>query len=202
MQGGRCPPDKKAQFPGIAVMRVVGGALKGRRLASFKGSAIRPTSDKVREAVFNLLASRFPDGFERVLDLFAGTGAMGIEAVSRGAAQAVFVEHDAGAVSVIEKNLTACGIGGSAKILKREALSALRSFLKSGLGFDLIIIDPPYGSPLPVEVLKGLVRLLNPGGLVVLELSKRTPLEGVPEGLQVLGEKRYGDTLVYLLKRA
>ncbi len=181
-------------------MRVVGGALKGRRLASFKGSAIRPTSDKVREAVFNLLAARFPDGFESVLDLFAGTGAMGIEAISRGAARGVFVERDAGAVSVIEKNLTACGIEGSAKVLKREALSALRSLLKDGEGFDLVIIDPPYGSELAEEVLKGMVRLLNPGGFVVLEASKRTPLTGAPEGLQVVMEKSYGDTLVYLLK--
>jgi 16S rRNA (guanine(966)-N(2))-methyltransferase RsmD len=183
-------------------MRVVGGALKGRRLASFKGSSIRPTSDKVREAVFNLLAARFPAGFESVLDLFAGTGAMGIEAISRGAERVLFVEHDAGAVSVVKKNLTACGIGKAAKILKRSALSALRSFLKSGLGFDLIIIDPPYGSPLAEEVLKNLVRLLNPGGFVVLEASKRTPLTGAPEGLQVVMEKRYGETLVYLLKGA
>ena len=183
-------------------MRVVGGALKGRRLASFKGSSIRPTSDKVREAVFNLLAARFPAGFESVLDLFAGTGAMGIEAISRGAERVLFVEHDAGAVSVVKKNLTACGIGKAAKILKRSALSALRSFLKGGLGFDLIIIDPPYGSPLAEEVLKSLVRLLNPGGFVVLEASKRTPLTGAPEGLQVVMEKRYGDTLVYLLKGA
>ena len=88
-------------------MRVVGGRFKGRRLASFKGLEIRPTSDKVREAVFNLLGAR-ELGFKSVLDLFAGTGAMGIEALSRGAERAVFVERDAGAVSVVKKNLAAC----------------------------------------------------------------------------------------------
>ncbi len=182
-------------------MRVVGGALKGRRLASFKGSSIRPTSDKVREAVFNLLAARSPDGFESVLDLFAGTGAMGIEAISRGAARAVFVEHDAGAVSVIERNLETCGIEGPARILKMSARSALRLLLKEGPGFDLVIIDPPYGSELAVEVLRDSGGLLDPGGFVVAEVSKRTPLTDVPEGLRVLGEKRYGDTLVYVFKR-
>jgi 16S rRNA (guanine(966)-N(2))-methyltransferase RsmD len=182
-------------------MRVVGGRLKGRRLASFKGSSIRPTSDKVREAVFNLLAARAPDGFKSVLDLFAGTGAMGIEAISRGAAQVLFVERDAGAVSVIKKNLGACSIEGAAKLFKGTALSALRALLKDGPGFDLVIIDPPYGSQLAVEVLPDAGLLLNPGGFVVLEASKRTPLEAVPEGLRVVTEKSYGDTLVYLFKR-
>ena len=183
-------------------MRVVGGRLKGRRLASFKGSATRPTSDKVREAVFNILASRTQADFKSVLDLFAGTGAMGIEAVSRGAERVLFVEHDAGAVSVVKKNLAACGIEGSAKVLKSEALSALRALLKAGEGFDLIIIDPPYGSELAVEVLPDSGFLLNPGGFVVLEVSKRTPLKSIPEGLEVLSEKVYGDTLVYVFERA
>ena len=182
-------------------MRVVGGALRGRRLASFKGSAIRPTSDKVREAVFNLLGARTEVPLKSVLDLFAGTGAMGIEALSRGAERAVFVERDAGAVSVIKKNLAACGVEGAAKVLKIEALSALRSLLKGDQGFDLIIIDPPYGSPLVVEVLSDCRAILKPGGFVVLEVSKRTPLDGAPEGLLVVSEKLYGDTLVYVFKR-
>ncbi len=194
-------------------MRVVGGTFKGRQLASFKGRSIRPTSDKVREAVFNLLGSRRAEGFESVLDLFAGTGAMGIEALSRGALRAIFVDNDARAVSVIFKNLDACGIeamgrgtpgrGASVKVVKRDAHAMIRSLSSSSERFDLICIDPPYNSSLTEDVLKGtgLVRLLSPGGFVVAETSLKTPAPSAPEGLEPVCEKRYGDTLVYLFKR-
>jgi 16S rRNA (guanine966-N2)-methyltransferase len=189
-------------------MRVVGGKLKGRQLASFRGRSIRPTSDKVREAVFNLLGSRRAEGFESVLDLFAGTGAMGIEALSRGAARAVFVDNDARAVSIIKKNLEACGIGAtgrgaSAKVFKRDVHSMIRSLSGRSERFDLIIIDPPYNSSLTEDVLKGagLGSLLSPGGFVVAETSRRSPALSIPEGLEPVSEKKYGDTLVYLFKR-
>ncbi len=194
-------------------MRVVGGTLRGRQLASFKGRSIRPTSDKVREAVFDLLGSRCGAGFKSVLDLFAGTGAMGIEALSRGAELALFVDNDARAVSIILKNLEACGIevagrgtpgrGTRAKVFKRDVLSMIRSLSSSSERFDLIFIDPPYDSSLTEDALKGpgLGRLLSPGGFVVAETSRRTPAPGVPEGLEPVSEKRYGDTLVYLFKR-
>ncbi len=194
-------------------MRVVGGTFKGRQLASFRGRSIRPTSDKVREAVFDLLGSRCGAGFKSVLDLFAGTGAMGIEALSRGAERALFVDNDARAVSVILKNLEACGIeaagrgipgrGTPAKVFKRDVLSMIRSLSSSSERFDLIFIDPPHNSSLTEDVLKGpaLVRLLSPGGFVVAETSKRTPALGVPEGLELVSERRYGDTIVYLFKR-
>jgi 16S rRNA (guanine(966)-N(2))-methyltransferase RsmD len=99
-------------------MRVIGGTRKGRRLASFRCPSIRPTSDKVREAVFNVLERG--NAFKKALDLFAGTGAMGIEALSRGSVEAVFVERDARAVSVIRKNLKTCGFEDKARVLKRE----------------------------------------------------------------------------------
>jgi 16S rRNA (guanine(966)-N(2))-methyltransferase RsmD len=189
-------------------MRVVGGTFKGRQLASFRGRSIRPTSDKVREAVFDLLGSRGGRGFESVLDLFAGTGAMGIEALSRGALRACFVDNDARAVSIIKKNLEACGIevagrGTPAKVFKRDVHSMIRSLSGSGERFDLIFIDPPYNSSLTEDVLKGpaLVRLLSPGGFVVAETSRRTPALGADEGLEPVCERRYGDTLVYIFKR-
>ncbi len=185
-------------------MRVVGGTYKGRQLSSFRGRSIRPTSDKVREAVFDLLGSRRA-GFKSVLDLFAGTGAMGIEALSRGAVRALFVDNDARAVSIIKKNLEACGIevagrGTMVKVFKRDVHSMIRSLSSSGERFDLIFIDPPYGSSLTEDVLDA-GGLLSPGGFVVAETSNRTPVLGVPEGLEPVSERRYGDTLVYLFKR-
>ena len=177
-------------------MRVVGGSCKGRRLASFRGLDIRPTSDKVREAVFNILGER---GFGNVLDLFAGTGAMGIEALSRGAVEAVFVDSDAGAVSLIRKNLETCGLSGPARVYKREVRGILPAFSRRGESFDLIFIDPPYESSLTEETLRDIEKfgLLKPGGIAVAETSKRSPLAADTPGLKLLDRRRYGDTLVY-----
>lgn len=183
-------------------MRVVGGTRKGRRLASFKGLSIRPTSDKVREAVFNILPGGFP--FKKVLDLFAGTGAMGIEALSRGAEEAAFVDKDRLACDVIKKNLDACGFSG-ARVMRMLVKDSLVFFSRKGEAFDLIIIDPPYDSALLEDALRGIDRegLVNPGGFVVAESSKRAPLkEGFElKGLDLIDERRYGDTLVYFFNR-
>ncbi|MDP2688861.1 MAG: 16S rRNA (guanine(966)-N(2))-methyltransferase RsmD [Deltaproteobacteria bacterium] len=178
-------------------MRVIGGKCKGRRLAAVKGASTRPTSDKVREAVFDILPREFP--FRSVLDLFAGTGAMGIEALSRGAQDAAFVDMDAPAVQVIRKNLSACGLAGQGRVYRRDARSALRSFARKGERFDLIFIDPPYDSSLVEETLKDIDRagLLSLGGVVVAETSKRTPVAAELSSIGLVDERRYGDTLVY-----
>lgn len=181
-------------------MRIVGGALKGRVLSSFKGMSIRPTSDKVREAVFNILPRDFP--FKRVLDLFAGTGAMGIEALSRGAEEAVFIDSDSRAAELVRKNLASCGIAGAGAVYKRGAAGAVRFLSGRGAKFDLIFIDPPYASALAEETLKEIDAsgLLNEGALVVVETSKRVPLGAKPENLRLTDERRYGDTLVYFFE--
>ncbi|MBZ0220345.1 MAG: 16S rRNA (guanine(966)-N(2))-methyltransferase RsmD [Candidatus Methylomirabilis sp.] len=182
-------------------MRIIGGSLKGRRLASFRGPGIRPTSDKVRESVFNILPRDFP--FRTVLDLYAGTGAMGIEALSRGAEEATFVESDKGAAQVIRKNLDICG--QEARIIRKDAVKAVEELSRKGARFDLIIIDPPYSSELFASTLKAIGRggLLSPEGVIVAESAKRAPLgEAELEGLTVFDQRRYGDTLVYFLKRS
>jgi 16S rRNA (guanine(966)-N(2))-methyltransferase RsmD len=180
-------------------MRVAGGTCKGRRLASFRGRSIRPTSDKVREAVFDMLPG-YPGcaGGGGVLDLFAGTGAMGIEAMSRGAARAVFVDSDAGAVAVIRKNLDACGLS-NAVVMRADALAAIRALSRKGEGFSLIFIDPPYGSPLAEAALAAIDAsgVLAPGGVAVAETSRRSPLEAAFKNLKKRDERRYGDTIVY-----
>ena len=178
-------------------MRIVGGRCKGRVLSSFKGTSIRPTSDKVREAVFNILPRDFP--FKMALDLFAGTGALGIEALSRGADEAVFFDSDPKAVELVRKNLASCGLLDAASVFRRDALSAVRFLSGKGSRFDLIFIDPPYASALAEETLIAIDAsgLLDEGGVIVAETSKRNPIEAVPPGLKLLDRRRYGDTLVY-----
>ncbi len=179
-------------------MRIVSGTFKGRRLASFKGMDIRPTSDKVREAIFNILPREFT--FKKVLDLFAGTGAMGLEALSRGALDATFVDSGSEAISLIRKNMESCG--AEARVFKSSVHASLKQFARKGEKFDLIIIDPPYDSTLLSEALEAIDRdsLLEAGGVIVAETTKRAPLKADFSGLEVFDERKYGDTAVYFLK--
>jgi len=180
-------------------LRIIGGRFKGRRLAPFKGLHTRPTSDKVREAVFNILPGEFP--FRSVLDLFAGTGAMGIEALSRGAVEATFVDSDPASLAVIRKNMELCG--QQARVIKKDAVAAAADLARRGESFDLIIIDPPYSSELLLETLNAIDRggLLAPGGIIVAESGKRAPLEADFTGIESFDQRGYGDTLVYFLRR-
>src|SRR5687768_14431847 len=133
-------------------MRIIAGRLKGRRLKAPAWEGLRPTSDRLRETLFNILAPRM-DG-ARVLDGYAGTGAVGIEAVSRGAAHVTFVEQDRRAVALIEENLTACGVVGGYTILRGDVATVL-----AGLGtFDLILLDPPYDTMTITAALDGSAR--------------------------------------------
>lgn len=174
-------------------MRVIAGSLGGRRLRAPRGARTRPTADRVREAVFAMLE---PVAGARVLDLYAGSGALGIEALSRGAASAVFVERDGRALAVLRANLTAFGLlPGSAEVRGGEALLALRRARERGETYDLIFIDPPYEkAPQLVQALSASVPpLLATGGRVVLESDRRAPLE---LGLPPLRQRSYGDTLI------
>ena len=174
-------------------MRVVAGRLGGRRLRAPRGRETRPTSDRVREALFSMLGS--VDG-ERVLDLYAGSGALAIEALSRGAAGAVLVERDARAVGVIRANLEALGLGSDeAKVVHASAEVALRDASRSGDTYDLVLLDPPYrdAATLGRELSQALPAVLAPNARVVAESDRRAPLE---LDLPVVRERRYGDTLI------
>jgi 16S rRNA (guanine966-N2)-methyltransferase len=174
-------------------MRVIAGELGGRRLKAPRGSQTRPTSDRVREALFAMLGEL--DG-ERVLDLFAGTGALGIEAISRGAGHAVFVERDAGTAKILQANLTSLGIDRQAGEVRRtDALAALRSARAAEETYDLLFIDPPYSRAhdLGPELAAILPPVLGPAARVVVESDRRAPLE-LP--LEVERQRRYGDTLI------
>jgi 16S rRNA (guanine966-N2)-methyltransferase len=174
-------------------MRVIAGRYSGRRLTAPKGRTTRPTSERVREALYAMLGDI--EG-ARVLDLFAGSGALGIEAVSRGAAGAVFVERDRRAIAAIEANIAALGLGEEQALIRREDVaSALRWASNRKETYDLILIDPPYGRTPELEPLlaAALGGLLAPGARVVLESDRRAPLQ---LGLAFEKERRYGDTII------
>ena len=179
-------------------MRIVGGIYGGRRLSAPPGRETRPTSDRVREALFAILEARAEEGTgalagARVLDLFAGSGALGLEALSRGAANAVFVDSAQAAVKAVRANLAALGL--EAPVHRRDASAALRDAALRGDAYDLVFLDPPYrpAAGLAAQLREALPAVLAPGARVVAESDRRAPL---PLGLAVHDERRYGDTLI------
>ena len=150
-------------------MRIIAGTHRGHRIAAPKGRDTRPTSDRVRENAFNLIG---PVDDADVLDLFAGSGAMGLEALSRGAAHATFVESDREACRTINRNLDKLGLGG-ATVLCQDALTALRTDARQGTRYDLVLLDPPYRrfSSLQNAMIRHLPEVLSPGGTLLVETA-------------------------------
>jgi 16S rRNA (guanine966-N2)-methyltransferase len=172
-------------------MRVIAGHWGGRRLQAPPGDATRPTSDRVREALFSVLGERVQDA--RVLDLFAGSGALGLEALSRGAAEATFVDSAAGAIRAVRANLEA--LGGAAEVRRMDARRFLGGASGAARQYDLVFLDPPYrlAGRLGSELTTALPAVLAPGAAVVAESDRRAPLD---LGLPLHDERRYGDTLI------
>ncbi len=171
-------------------MRVIAGAHRGRTLRGPPGRETRPTSDRVREALFSILKD--VSGLA-VLDLFAGSGALAIEALSRGAAQATLVDRSRTAIAAIERNLQSLGI--DAEVVRADAVAWCEQAKQRARQYDLVFLDPPYrhGSLLDAPLTAALDGVLAPGARVVAESHRRTPL-GL--GLHLLDERRYGDTLI------
>lgn len=179
--------------------RIIAGEFRGRRL-SVPADTTRPTSDRVREAVFSMLGSRMDLSDVRVLDLYAGTGALGIEAVSRGAASAVLVESDRRAAGVLRDNIAVCGAGTRVRIVNRS----VESFVAApSAEFDLIFLDPPYEVPTATvdAVIAGCAGMLAEGGWVVVERGRRGDDITWPAGLDEVATKKYGDSVVLLASR-
>ena len=166
-------------------MRIVGGKYKGRTLLEFKGKDIRPTSDMARESLFNIL--QFKIYGKTFLDLFAGTGAVGIEALSRGASKTVFNDLDKNSVALIKQNLKKAGVEEEHQVLCSDALMLLKSKREE---FDYIYIDPPYKSELYYELLSASILSLKDGGTVILE--SESPLDFECRGLTLYDRRRYG----------
>jgi 16S rRNA (guanine966-N2)-methyltransferase len=171
-------------------VRIVAGTYGGRRLAAPRGTGTRPTADRVREAVFSMLE---PVAGARVLDLFAGSGALGLEALSRGAAEATFVDSAPAAVRAVHANLEA--LGADAEVRRADARGFLRNARADGRQYDLVFLDPPYQrAGALAEALAGdLAAVLAPRARVVVESDRRSPLE-LPLSLQI--DRRYGDTVI------
>ncbi len=178
--------------------RVTGGRLSGRRLRSPRGG-LRPTSDRVREALFARLGALHG---VRVLDLYAGTGALGIEALSRGARSAVFVERAGGTRAVLRENVEGLSLEAVARVVGGDAVRAVGALGRSGACFDLVLIDPPYASGEVPRALAALVKVgvLAPEATVVVEHGRRQPVPPV-DGLAPTGERRYGETVLTWLVR-
>jgi 16S rRNA (guanine966-N2)-methyltransferase len=186
---------------GVKAMRIIAGIFKGRRLAPVKART-RPTAAKVREAVFNILGPAV-DGV-RVLDLFAGTGALGIEAMSRGATAAVFVEDHPEALKALRRNLEDLGLQGKTRVWPLPVISALKKMAIMGEGFNVVFLDPPYAGGEAAAVLNALtfLDLLSTGAQVVVEHSRRLTLPEESGRLRRIDLRRYGDTqiAIYLLE--
>jgi 16S rRNA (guanine(966)-N(2))-methyltransferase RsmD len=181
-------------------MRIISGTSKGRRLAAPKHHhTLRPTSDRVKESIFNILGEEV--GGKVVLDLFAGTGNLGVEALSRGAERAVFVEKGRRALQLIHKNLLHCGMEGRSEILSKDANRAIGILNQKGETFDLILMDPPYEKGLIRKTLMKLqsLRIYHEDSILVIEHDRREPLPEVVDGWDLIRQRRIGDTVISFL---
>lgn len=171
-------------------MRVIAGSARGRPLRSPEGDTTRPTADRVREAVFNALLSRGPIAGTRVVDLFSGSGALGIEAISRGATDVWFVESDRGAVATIEQNLDTLDFHDRATVVARPVEDAVATLPDE---IDIVFADPPYGFEDWIPLLERLGPLAEDDAVVVIESGRSVP---VPEGWEKMRERTYGGTVI------
>lgn len=183
-------------------MRIIGGSRRGLKLAEVgegdQAAHLRPTSDRVREAIFNLLINAHgnPVAGARVLDLFAGTGALGLEALSRGAAEVTFVDDGAKALGLIRANIARMRAEGECRVLRQDARKLGQN---AGAGYGLVFLDPPYGKGLGEVVLAAALTggWLAPGAMVVWEEGASVV---VPEGFEMVDQRKYGDTVVTVLE--
>src|SRR3954453_22103736 len=182
-------------------MRVVGGRLRGRTLVSPSSREIRPTADRLRESLFNILVRAYGDPIDgaRVLDLFAGTGALGIEAISRGAKFALFIDNGAQARALLRANVEALGLGGLTKVFRRDATDLGPAHPVEP--FSLVFLDPPYGRGLAEKALASLRAggWLTPGAMLVVEEAKAAAVVA-PDGYDELERRAYDDTEFVLLR--
>lgn len=177
-------------------LRVTGGRLARRRF-KVPAKGVRPTPDRARESLFSAFSSLFEGA--HVLDLFAGSGALGIEALSRGAERAVFVERDGATQSVLKENLESLGLRGAAEVVRADAHAALARL--TPVSIDVAFVDPPYADPLEDRLWTGLAAALAPDGRVVVERAKRTEFT-CPPRFEVVWERRFGDALIRVLALA
>ncbi len=189
-------------------MRITGGVLRGRRLSCPRGRIVRPTTDRVREALFDILSSKYIESWEkiRVADLFAGTGALGLEALSRGARACLFVEKNRGVLEVLRKNLAlAKGLNCKVRVIPADVYSFIKRTRKDEDGFraNLVFADPPYAKGHMKRLLTVLSRdvsLLQDKAIMVIEEDKGESFSALP-GFRLLEKRVYGDTALFFIER-
>lgn len=182
-------------------MRIIGGKVRGRRLYVPKSSAVRPTADRIKDACFNIL--RFMDG-KTFLDLFSGTGNMGLEALSRGASRAVFIENDPVLIDAITRNIAACGFTAKGELMRADFVDAIQTLLMKSETFDILFADPPYEQGFVKRVLDhpGINALMVKDGLLAVQHSAREAIHIAESARFVLSDQRkYGDTVLSFMKK-
>jgi 16S rRNA (guanine966-N2)-methyltransferase len=181
-------------------VRIIAGELKGRRLRSGRGTKTRPTANRTREAIFNIIAPRIPGA--RVLDLFAGTGAFGIEALSRRADSAVFVDIDIDSISVLQANIKILSLESQTKIIRWDLIKNLDCLRSSQSTFNLVFLDPPYNSNMiePTLLNLDISQSLTAGARVIVEHSHREPVVNSRLPFEFADQRQYGKTLVTILE--
>lgn len=178
-------------------MRVISGTARGRKLVSFSGDKIRPTSDKVKGAIFNIIASNFGHLDDmNVLDLFSGTGNLGIEALSRGAARAVFVDEHSASIKILKENIDICGFAERSEIILATVESGIKLLSKKEARFNLVFLDPPYEKGLIKKTMEEIVGngVLEDGAVLIAEHSLREQPLMEYGGLTLTDRRKYGDT--------
>lgn len=182
---------------GGSALRVISGSARGKKLITSEGLDVRPTLDRVKESLFNMIAFDIPDA--TVLDLFSGSGALGIEALSRGAKECFFIDNSPQSISVTKKNLEGTHLSDSSFVFNADSIEFIKNTDKK---FDIIFIDPPYESDLYVKSLSAIKdrKILTDDGFMVLEYDIETTPEFSTEGFRVIKEKKYGRVKILIMK--
>lgn len=181
-------------------MRIIAGEARGRILKAPKGLDTRPTSDKIKGSLFNILGDRIYRAM--VLDLYAGTGSLGLEAISRGARFAYFIERDGRAIASLNTNIENCGFFERTKVIRRSVKPALTQLIKDGILFDIILADPPYGDEENfLTIMDKSFNLLANNGIVILEEDFKTKIDLELKNLELFDQRRYGRTAISFYRR-
>lgn len=177
-------------------MRIITGSAKGRRIEAPEGEGTRPTSDKVKGAVFNILRNKVEDA--AVLDMFSGTGNLGLEALSRGAGRCIFIEKDQKAFQILKKNITSLGFEESCEMYHQDAFISIEKIKKRGMKFDIIFLDPPYGRQMVIKAIEEISRLdiLDYDGIIISEQDETDILPDKIGNIEAYRTEKYGRTKI------
>ncbi len=177
-------------------MRIITGTARGLKLKTPRGRDVRPTSDRVKESVFGIIAARIPGA--AVADLFAGTGNLGLEALSRGAAAVTFVDTSADSIALVRANADLARLTDRAELLRLDAAAAVERFARAGRTFDIVFCDPPYNKGLAAAIMDKIdaAAIIRPGGTLIIEHSRHEQLPTDLVNLTINRTQRYGETLV------